>query len=70
MDISLPQKISLEAIKKIKIFQKNVIIIALSNTYENLDRHQYKRAGVAYFFDKYHEFEKIAETIRLMVEKE
>lgn len=70
MDISLPQKKPLEAIKKIKAFQKKIVIIALSNSDENLDRLQYKQAGVAYFFDKYHEFEKVAETIRSMNEKE
>lgn len=69
MDISFSLKASLNAISQIKELCKEVVFIALSARLKKKEGLQFSVLGVEYFFDKYHEFEKIPVAIKAITSK-
>ncbi|MCB0710547.1 MAG: response regulator, partial [Chitinophagaceae bacterium] len=59
VDLNLQQNLAYDLIKKIHDNYKNIKIIVLSIHIEKEIQKQCLNLGAGYFFDKYHEFEKI-----------
>lgn len=70
LDINLPGKESFNCLLEIRKAHGAAIIIALANRTSEIDELKYNLQGVEYFFDKYHEFEKIPKAIQHIANKE
>ena len=63
LDINLPQNASYRLLKEIKEMAPATIVIILSIHTDEYIQQQCLMLGADFFFDKYHEFEKIPEII-------
>lgn len=69
LDLNLQQGLAYELIKKIHHNYKSIIIIVLSIHIEKEIQKQCLSLGASYFFDKYHEFEKIPDLLNTIAQK-
>lgn len=66
LDIGLPDNKSVDLIKEIKAANAKTGVIVLSIHIDTLTKEKYTSAGADFFYDKYHEFEKIAGAIDMI----
>ena len=66
LDISFNNNDPFTLIKEIKTKLKNATVIVLSIHLDEIAKQKCHLLGADYFFDKYHEFEKIPEVINSM----
>lgn len=69
LDVNLHNNASFKCARQIKLYHKEIVIIALVNNTEKKDKFQRKNINIEIFLDKYHEFEKIPEAIQLIFNK-
>lgn len=69
LDISLPQNASYQLLKEIKNINPAAIVIILSIHIDEYTQQQCSMLGADFFFDKYHEFEKISEVVNFFYNK-
>jgi len=70
LDINLPKNESFDCLSEIKKLHNATVFIALANRGSSeVDAVKFKLKGVEFFFDKYHEFEKIPQAIRQIAKK-
>ena len=59
LDGGLPGSSSIDLLKEFKATNKNTTVIILSNSIDTHVEEKCKSLGADFFFDKYHDFEKI-----------
>ncbi len=59
LDVGLPENKSVDLLKEIKAIKRKPAVIVLSSQTDMLTKKKYLSVGADFFFDKYHEFEKI-----------
>lgn len=69
IDLSMPDNKPIELIKEISVSLNKPEIIALTNSNDHQTLELLKSLGVEYIFDKYHEYQKIPDTIRMIAKK-
>jgi DNA-binding NarL/FixJ family response regulator len=66
LDINLPENASYQLLKDIKESSPQTVVIIMFIDADDYVLQQCKKAGVDFFFDKYHEFENIPRVINLI----
>jgi len=69
LDGNLPGSTSVDLLGEIKAVNENTIVIILANNVDSYAQEKYKLHGADFFFDKYHEFNKIPGVIDTIVSK-
>ncbi|MEP7237596.1 MAG: response regulator [Ferruginibacter sp.] len=69
LDIGLPQNASYQLLKEIKKANPETVVIILSIHIDEYTQQQCSILGADFFFDKYHEYEKISEVINFFHNK-
>ena len=59
LDGGLPGSMSIDLLKEFKATSENTTVIILSNSVDSHVEEKCKSLGADFFFDKYHDFEKI-----------
>ena len=59
LDTALPGNGTIELLKEIKESGSTTVVIVLSSSYDDYILRECKSNGADFFFDKYHDFEKI-----------
>ncbi len=68
LDSELPKNEALRLLKEVKKDNKKAIVIILSVQSDIYFKEKWLSYGADYYFDKYHEFEKIVEVIKTVFE--
>ncbi len=63
MDTGLPGNKSVDLLKEMKAAIPEMAVIVLSIHIDELTKQKFTSAGADFFFDKYHEFEKVTGTV-------
>ncbi len=69
MDMNLPDNISCQLLKEIKEYAPKTVVIVMFIDQDEYVLQQCKKLGADFFFDKYHEFEKIPVVINEIATK-
>lgn len=69
LDVNLHKYKPFKCAAQIKLHHSDASIIALVSNPEKKDKFQSDNLNIEFFLDKYHEFEKIPDTIRLITQK-
>ena len=64
LDIQMPDGGGIELLRKVKIINRSVMVIVLTNLSERQYRQKCLDAGADYFFDKSSEFNEVAAVLR------